>query len=239
MHTFPAIEWLTDWKREATGTPHAQREYVKRELKRIAEAGAPVLSMILSAPFEIQTHLALSLLHQRALGSHRFYFRLVPGAKPPPRDPQGRELDDSERGKVLVAKVGTKGGQLHGSHNLPGVVTDEFTGPAVQNTAHNGEDIYEYVRIGREPVAIDNINDAVVMMRRYGFRLAQPRYKGKAKKRNDKGEIVVDRDVYGEAVPEIDFWMVEEIPPSSIAPDGSVRDPKKVDAQSNTGKRAA
>lgn len=237
MHTFPAIPWLEDWSR--TIDPFAQKQYVRSELERIAKAGAPVLSMVLTAPFEIQTQLAMSALHENALRGHRYWLRLVPKANPPINDPQGRTLPEEERGKVLVAKVGTKGGQLRQTHKLPGYVTAEFDGPNVQNASDAERDIYEYVRIGHDPIEL-TLSEAVLVMRRYGWQIAHPRYKGKAKRRNEKGEIVPNLDVYGAPVPVIDFWMVEEIPPSAIAPDGSVREPSKSgNAQQNSNKQRA
>jgi hypothetical protein len=236
MHTFPAVPWLTDWKR--TGVePFAQREYVKSELQRIAALGAPVLSMVLTAPLEIQTQLAMSLLHERALATHRYWLRLIPGAKPPVRDPQGRELQPPERGEILVAKIGTKGGQLNHSSKLPSYVTEEFTGPNVQIAAAQERDIYHYARIGRDAVEL-SLSDAVLVLRRYGWQIAHPRMIGKSRRVDEKGNPS-ERDAEGRLVQPIDFWLVEEIPPAFVNNDGTVRDPKATAPQHNNPKRAA
>lgn len=207
------MEWLADWRR--TGVDRqAQRSYVMKELARIAEAGAPVITQVLLAPLEDQTVLAMSVLSKEfkyAIGGkpHRYYLRLVPGvtlAPPFHRDPQGREVPADKRGKVLVAKVGTKGGQITDSHTMPESVVGEFNGPNVQRAATIGRDIYEYVEIGRHPVEVSR-EHAVMILRRYGKGIVPMQYTNRAEKDG----------------PKVDWWIVEEVPPSMIAPDGSYR----------------
>jgi hypothetical protein len=231
MHTFPAIDWLSDWKRHGVD-PLAQRDYVRSELQRVAALGAPVLSMVLLAPFPVQTEMAMSLLMEGALSNYRFYFRLVEGKTPPDRDPQGRDVGKDKRGKVLVAKVGTKGGQI--GPGAPEAISGQFSGPAVRRAESLGQDIYQYVEIGREPVEIP-ISKASIVLRQYGYQIRQPQYVGRSKRIGDDGNPN-ERDAHGKLVREMDFWLVEEIPPSQIAPDGSVKTPQQ--SQQNP-KRAA
>lgn len=239
MQTFPVIPWLQDWKREVDST--AQREYVRRELVRVAAAGAPVLSMVLALGEHMQKQkdIAMSLLHARALGSHRFLFRLAPGTKPPMRDAEGNDLPDDERGRVLYAKLGTKGGQVQGVQLADNVVS-EFTGSAMQSRAsmpsHDlaSKQNYLYAKVGREPTDL-SLDDAVKVLVRYGYGLVPNRYHGRSKRRDEKGNPI-ERDALGQPVQEIDFWLVEEIPPSMVNNDGTVKSPQP--AQQNP-KRAA
>lgn len=225
MSSPPTVEWLTDWRRTSVD-PIAQRQYISEEIARIAALGAPVLTQVMSAPLEVQTVLALSILNSDTpIPEHRFLLRVVPGSKLPDRDPQGRELSAADKGKVLVCKIGTKGGQLNQSSLMPEAIVGAYSGPAVQRASTLGQDIYQYVRLTTKPLDVP-VGRAAVIMRAYGNLIAMPRYRNRGK-----------RDANGNEIAPLDFWLVEEIPPAWIAPDGSVRDPK---AESQpTGKRAA
>jgi hypothetical protein len=188
------VPWLQDWAR--TGVELlAQRDYVARELARIAEAGAAVLTQVLTLPLEMQQHLALSVLHEEGLGGHRPAWRvkLVAGARPPARDPQGRPLPEEDVGKVLVAKLGTRGGGLRQTDKLPDAVTGRFGGRGVQAASHAGEDIYRYVRIGAEPVELQ-LDEAILVLRQFGHGVQTQRYLN----RKDPARM-------------IDQWLLEEL----------------------------
>ncbi len=76
-------------------------------------------------------------------------------------------------------------------------------------------------------------NDAVIIMGRYGFGIANPRYHGRSKRAGG------EKDVNGNEVQQMDFWLVEEIPSHAIAPDGSVRLPQAPQTNSGNQKRVA
>lgn len=177
--------FLHDWSRAGLN-PHAQREYVRKELQRIAGEGRRVLTEILTAPFEGQSEIALSLIAEGALGEYGqgVRLRLVEGAVPPPLDPQGRELPEADRGKVLVAKVGTAGGALNNSHALPAVVVDVHSGPNVQRASFTNQDIYRYVRLSRRPVVVP-FAAAVVVLRQWGKGINSQHHYRRGEKRPD------------------------------------------------------
>jgi hypothetical protein len=218
MHTFPAIPWLEDWRRNGVD-PLSQRNYVKAELERIIAAGAPVMSMVLTAPLSEQTQLALSILSNGEVPC-RFWFRLVPKASPPIQDPQGRVLPEEKQGRVLVAKVGTKGGQIQQSHKQPDAVTSEFSASSLQRAAAMNRDIYQYVELTHDKVTEVPFAKASVLLNQYGYQIRQPRYHGRGTPR------------------QIDFWLVEEVPAPFVNNDGTVREPSK-SAQNQNPKRAA
>jgi hypothetical protein len=220
MHMFPAIPWLEDWRRNGVD-PLSQRNYVKAELERVIALGnAPVMSMVLTAPFAEQTQLALSILSNGEV-STKFFFRLVPGANPPIQDPQGRVLPTEKQGRTLVAKVGTKGGQIQQAHKQPDAVTSEFSASALQRAASLGRDIYQYVELTHDKVTEVPFAKASILLNQYGYQIRQPRYHARGTPR------------------QIDFWLVEEIPPAFVNNDGTVRDPKATAPQHNNPKRAA
>jgi len=206
------IEWMTDWRRVE---PMAQRAYVKSELERIAAAGAQVLTQVLTLPLQVQTDVALRVLHEEApLPGHRWCVRLIEGAQPKLKDPEGRDLPPHERGKVHVVKVGTRGGQLRDAASLPGSVTAEYAGPALQARAARGQDNYVHRRIGHAPVDL-SLGDAVVVLGKYGYGVPLKRYWGK---RPPSATEPQGFDGW-------DSWILEEVTPAML--DALTRPPKR------------
>lgn len=196
--------FLADWRRVE---PLAQAEYITSELQRLAAAGAPVLWHVLTADLEVKQAMALKLLGEQGalvLPGHRWFLRLVDGARPHDRDPQGRPVPEGKRGYVEVVKVGTKGGQLAAAHTLPGAVTAPFTGPNVQAAAARNLDIYVCREIGRDPVEL-SFHDASVIMQRYGWGVPLKRYWGK-RPPSEKDPLGSDG---------WDSWIVEEVAPAT------------------------
>jgi hypothetical protein len=189
-----AIDWMTDWRRVE---PMAQRDYVRAELARVAAAGGRVLTQVLTLPLEIQQIVAMKVLHEDdPLPGHRWYVRLMAGAAPHERDPQGRPLPREKRGHVEVVKVGTKGGQLRDTSRLPGAVTARFNSVATQADAARGVDIYVCREIGRDPVEL-SLHDAVVVLGKYGCGVPLKRFWNRTA---DGGGW--------------DAWIIEEVPPA-------------------------
>jgi hypothetical protein len=233
--SYPEVPWLLDWRRTGVD-PQAQREYVAQELQRIAAAGAPVLTQVLTAPFELQQLIALSVLHNETpIPEHRWYLRLREGASPPLKDAQGRDvMPPEDRGKVLVAKTTTLGGRLKHTHTLPDAVTSQWNGPNQQAAAVRGRDIYSYVRIGRTPVAV-SLADAICVLNKWGVGIPM------LQTYNRNAAILVPGPG-GTPVPvpdpskHQDAWLVEEVPPE--AADELLR-AARADAKPKGGKPAA
>jgi hypothetical protein len=200
--TLPAIEFLSDWRRLGV-EPLAQRDYVKGELLRVASLGAPVLTLALTAALPVQTSLALSILHEEPLPGHRWMLRLLDGAVPPVRDPQGRMLPPDKAGRVLVAKVGTLGGHLRNTSRLPEAVTAPYSGTAVAARSIQGKDIYRYVELTRDPCEL-TLTDCVTLLRQYGVGIQPQRYLHRSRLPSDPRGGPVD------------MWMLEEVPPAKL-----------------------
>jgi hypothetical protein len=212
MHVpIPHVPWLEDWGRTSV-EPRAQRDYVRRELVRVAAEGGPVLTQVLTAPLEIQRILALSLLHQQSpLPDHVWYLRLVEGARPPHRDAQGRPLPEADRGKVLLAKTSTLGGLLRDAHTLHDSETGQHSGPALQHAAARGQAIYAYQRIARTARAVP-LAAAVAVLDQWGHGIKMCR-QYTDEERKLAAEAVRNREPGARPLPEHDTWLVEEVPP--------------------------
>ncbi len=196
MHSFPLVDWLDDYGRAGVD-PLAQREYVARELRRIAAAGAAVLSHALSAPLDVQQHLAVSVLStDDEWRDFRPHLRIVPGYELKGRflrNAEAQNLPPEKAGKVLRAKLGNKGGRVSGTM-LPESVTAGNRPEALRRNEMLGKENYLYRDIGYEPVAVP-VSEAVLILRQYGHGLREQRYQ-------DKGAV--------------DYWIVEEVPPHAV-----------------------
>lgn len=220
------IEWMTDWRRVE---PMAQREYVKSELVRIAAAGARVLTQVLTLPLEIQQIVALKVLHEdQPLLGHRWYVRLIDGAVPHDKDPQGRDIRPPKRGHVEVVKVGTKGGQLRDTASLPGSVTAQFNSTAQQALAARGQDIYVYREIGRDPMELP-LHDAVVVLGKYGYGVPLKRFWGKRPPSKDEP---AGYDGW-------DAWILEEVTPDEAEDLLQQKRARERDAKAAASKKSA
>ena len=131
-------------------------------------------------------------------------------------------------GKVLMAKVGTRGGQLPGSHNpATEIESAEFNADATKRREqlgrYNDNPIYAnhlHVEIGFEPTLV-SASEASLVLRDYGFGLKPQRYHNKSGRK-----VAEDGTVTFSDANRIDFWLVEEVPPSMIDRMGRVRDLK-------------
>lgn len=188
--------------------------YVASELRRIDAEGLPVLRTVLSCPDDDAQALATMLLHDNAddageeiLSPRAWRLRLVKDAVPPPTDPQGRRLPEGRRGKVLVVKVGNKGGRL--PEGATATQTDAFSGPRRGITVRAGRDLYELAEVthAAKPYSLRN---AILILRQWGFAVAP-----------DRARVEPDRD-NNPVVVQVN-WIVEEVldarePTSDAAP---------------------
>lgn len=183
--------------------PKAKRTaYVADELRRIDRQGLPVLRTVLSCPDDDAQALATQLLHDNAdedgeeiLAARAWRLRLMAGAVPPPTDPQGRRLTEDRRGKVLVVKVGNKGGRLR--DDAPASITDGYSGPRRSVTVRAGRDLYELAEVTHQPRTY-TLRNAILILRQWGFAVAP-----------ERSRVEPDKD--GNPVTVQVNWIVEEV----------------------------
>lgn len=183
--------------------PKAKRAaYVADELRRIDKAGLPVLRTVLSCPDDDAQALATQLLHNNAdedgeeiLPPRAWRLRLLSGSVPPPTDPQGRRLTEDRRGKVLVVKVGNKGGRLR--EDAPASITDGYSGPRRSVTVRAGRDLYELAEVTHQPRTY-TLRNAILILRQWGFAVAP-----------DRARVEPDKD--GNPITVQVNWIVEEV----------------------------
>lgn len=160
------LEWLRDWDRQVE--PDRQASYMEAELRRLAEAGEPLLHAALMLPFMEQTDLAVRVLRTR-LGYVHAYLRLAPAAAPPPAtDPDGKELPPEKAGRVLVAKVGVLG-QTPDGRPPHSEAESPYTSASGRDALANrlGRSLVRALEVGAAPVPVP-LDDAIVILRQWG-----------------------------------------------------------------------
>lgn len=182
---------LVEWSRFSSlneGENRARVAYVRAELERAVAAGISPLYAAITLPLEAQQTDAFAALADM---ESAFYLRLVEGCSPPHCDPQGRELPEEQRGKVLVAKVGLR----------------SYPNGGQRNQAANRDQDLDRVRVlTRDKPTVCSLEDAIVIMRRWGYNV-RPRKNtrpGQAPRR-DEWLVVHVRDTgepYGVTPPE-------------------------------------
>lgn len=195
------LSYFADFDR----TSDAERPaYVARELRRIVADEQPLLTTILRSPDDDAKSLALSLLRDNAteLGDvvfeeppTAFRLRLAADATPPDRDPQGRKLSKDRVGKVLVAKIGNKGGRL--PEKVDPKVAHSFSGPRRQVLVQGGADLYETADVTREWRSFA-MRHATIILKTWGLGVQTQR--------------CLSHMVNGELVEGQSFYLVEEMP---------------------------
>ncbi len=198
------VEWLADWNRHVQ--PARQRGYIKEELERLAASGSALLYTCLTAPLEVQRDLAVSALREI---QPNIWLRLKPGAVPPSLDPQGRDLPDADRGK-LVAKVGQVGqmrpDEIKG--RTESGETAAYTSEGRQSIARSKKGLYETRRIDTSPRAFP-LDEAITIMRAWGVGMREPQFR---RVRQLSPKIVDGVNVNEGLWEQQDMWLVEEIP---------------------------
>ena len=188
------VAWLDEWQRHVE--PARQKAYVKAELLRLAASDEPLLNAALMAPLPRQTDVAVEVLRDQ-LEYGMVWLRLVPGAPTPPTDPDGRPLDEKDRGRVLVAKVGVRGQTADGKpphHERETRETSALGRDALRT--RRGESLYRTARVTAAPKAYP-LADAIVILRQWGV--------GIAPEHMHRGNGAGGR----EKAPR---WLVEEVP---------------------------
>lgn len=187
------VECLSEWDRHVS--PERQETYVRAELARLRAEGVPLLYTALTRPFIEQRNLLKKVLREQGYMPR---LRLRASAVPPSLDPQSRPLPQADRGKVLVAKVGTRGQAPPG-----GTVSDI---EAARYTARRDaivrspEGLYRTVRVTHEARAY-TLDDADAVLMQWGVGVNEKRYRKRG---------------------ALDQWLVEEVPepvePSNTPP---------------------
>lgn len=202
-------------------TPEEQRDaYVAGELRRIVAEGEPLLLSVLRVPDDEARSAALLLLRDNATELGDRVFEVAPGpyrlrltadASPPARDPQNRLIPEAKRGRVLVVKLGNKGGRLPEKAN--GKAVAQFSGKRRQILVSGGADLYESAEVGREWKAFSQ-REATLILRTWGVGV--------------QTQSCLTHMVNGEIVEGQSFYLVEEEPqPRELgAPPESAEAPK-------------
>lgn len=188
-------------------TPKDKRNaYVTAEIRKIIAAGLPLLTTILRCPDDDARSHALHLLKENTDEEGNVVLedqvtavrlRLHPDAKPPERDPQNRGLPEAKRGKVLVAKLGNKGGRL--PPDASGKQIAQFSGQRRNTLVNGGADLYETAEITREWKSF-GLRNATLILKTWGIGVQGQRALGYFDR--DKGEMVETQS----------FYLVEEEP---------------------------
>lgn len=205
MYEFPtfAPDWLLYEHRDLP----EQRAYLASELRRLDREGQPIIPTILALLDDWAQQLALGLVTSNAdqegvpiLRPRVWMLRLVKGAKPPDRDPQGRLVSEKDRGEVLLAKVGNLGGALGAEADVREI--GEWSSVGRTRRVRTGRDIYRLVRITREGTPV-SLSDALAVLRQWGVGVQLREFRSRSDRPGEPGEQ--------------SNWLVEEVPPAAEA----------------------
>lgn len=182
----------------------ARERYIVKELDRLIECKIPVFSSILrshpncqvqtmelltkgfsvnSAQIPVVNSAVLQLVEPDRLKGYKHRNKLGKLVElqclPPNIDPQGRVIDAEKQGKILVVKVGTRGGLANPNEedpkaNLP------FSSEQIQRKQDIGKAIYNMVTVTRTPTTFPG-RTAVVVLRQYGWAIAPQPFRDNGK----------------------------------------------------------
>ncbi len=175
--------FLSRW---GTTARESRPDYVESEVQRVIDSGGRVLTEAITAPIADQQDAALRAM--RALSVTSVRLRLVDKATPPHCDPNGRELPEDKRGKVLAAKVGT----VSPTKDDAPEYQNAFTGTARESRIQRGQAIYKFKEITREGIELP-LEEAMVVLRQWGKGVHTTRWADMRAKTGDR-------------------WLVEEVP---------------------------
>lgn len=171
----PDMTFAQDYKSYSKGTVDALDEYVQRELQRLKDEGAPVMTSVLACRNHLPKTRALMILSSDPSYSS-FRLKLVPGVIPPDRDYNGALVPVTKRGKVLAAKVGLTSHFDKRALGDPRIASDKY-GAAI---SRSNETIakrqymspvgrYAHVEIWHDKVTTLDFDNAVAVLTRYGY----------------------------------------------------------------------
>jgi hypothetical protein len=194
------------WEDESYDRKNAKsrERYIVNELKRLVTDKIPVISSILrahpncqvqtmellskgfsvnTAQIPIITQAFLQLVEPDRLKGYKHRNKLGKlvdlQCLPPNIDPQGRVIDAEKQGKVLVVKVGTRGGLANPNEEDPDANVP-FSSEQIQRKQDIGKSIYNMVSVTRTPQSFP-VRTAVVILRQYGWAIAQNPFRDNGK----------------------------------------------------------
>lgn len=184
------VDMLREWDVYPSITSQQRerrRAWLRSELERIEQSGVAPLFAALTAPLTTQVDECVAVLSE---SRRPVWLRLIEGAQPPDVDPQGRPIEADKRGKVLRAKVGNVNG-------------DGMVGTARGSMIGARRDIYRYVDITAEPVAL-SVADAVLVLRQWGYRVRQNEFYYRGERQQSRWLVVQVRDATGAAFASVE-----------------------------------
>lgn len=193
------VTWLGEWDRH--GSRETRRAYMDSELSRIEAEGAPLLHAVLSCPLEDMQDLGVLALKERGYSP---MLKLRDGYVAWPKDPNGRDMPEAQRGKALCCKVGVYGQMDRADLAARNDETKRFTGPARQALLRTPGGLYRTRNVTHKATPVP-LEDAIVIMRQWGVGLTPKRFY----KKNT-----------------MDRWAVEEVPQVE-APSAPTAEPRK------------
>lgn len=213
------------WPTYARHTVDEQRRYVLAELSRLDRAGLPLLLTVLQQQnLELQQiavdllrtnggDLADGMAEQPFRPRRTWRLRLVAGEKPHPRDPQGRELPEHLRGKVLVVKTGNLGGDVVGATEAALNMT--YAAEAREQRARTGRPLYKLRQVTREGDDY-TLDEAVTILSAWGVAVSPRQYR-----RPDWWRPGMSIDPSDPNSRGLCNWLVEEVPFEAIDPNAA------------------
>lgn len=175
------VQVLSEWDAWPSATDAQRvrrREHIRRELARVETEGVCPLFAALTVPLGTQVDACVEALEQSA---GTVWLRLVEGAQPPDRDPQGRPLPEALRGKILRAKLGNIG---HADATVR------------QTTSQQNQPVIRTVDIGHAPVPV-SFREAILVLRQWGYRVRPTEHRSTPAGPVSAWIVVVVRDGHG------------------------------------------
>lgn len=176
-------------------------KYIESEIKRLASEKRSLVKALLTNRHNlalVPSKLLFSKISE--MGISHVYLKLTDVCDAertaPDKDPHGALLNEKYRGRVLVAKLGNKGGDIQNSENADAFLTDKFTGKRRQ-ALFSQRTAYETANVTVNPTKFP-LNKAILIMSQWGFGIKEKRHISKATSKTDKTPIFQD------------CWIVEE-----------------------------
>lgn len=176
-------------------------KYVEAEIKRIGSERKSLIKAILTNRLNVASVPSRLLFNKIAeLGLSHVYLKLTDecdkNKTAPDKDPHGALIAEKYRGRVLIAKLGNKGGDIQNSENADPSLTDKFSGKKRQ-ALFNQRAAYYTAQVSAVPTK-HTIEKALLIMAQWGFGVKEKRFISRAVSKTDKTPVYQD------------CWIVEE-----------------------------
>lgn len=225
LYTIPSF--CANWHEVERAPKNVQEKYVISELQKLDEYRQPILSTVLACLDDWVQMMALRILnnHEEPIFSDgevraTYMLRLREDIKPeelPLFDQQGRRLPSGKAGKVLVAKLGNRGGKYKptGDGSESYLATAQFDSTfrlqAAQSMAPGaGADLYDVVEIGKKPKVV-SIRAATIVLKTWGVGVSRQRFRPHRMGKFVLGRADADYKYIENPSLGQDKWLVEEL----------------------------